>query len=95
VAAVSSEEVRVRIFADRCAGHAMCTLRLPQRIALDEWGYPVIDPSPVGPELARRARHAVAACPVGALWLESGAPDPSSRKASSTPVQQPHFPYVR
>jgi ferredoxin len=43
----------------------------PERISLDEWGYPIIDDEPITPELAEHARRAVAACPTMALLLES------------------------
>ncbi|MFI1096450.1 ferredoxin [Streptomyces sp. NPDC020917] len=52
-----------------CDGHGLCAELLPERIGLDEWGYPVVrDPVVPGPLLAH-ARRAVAACPVLALRL--------------------------
>jgi ferredoxin len=50
-----------------CAGHGLCAEILPERIALDDWGYPVVDPRPLTPELAPHARRAVRACPRMAL----------------------------
>jgi ferredoxin len=52
-----------------CTGHGMCAELLPELIAVDEWGYPVIDPRPVPYTLERDARKAVAACPTLALKL--------------------------
>jgi ferredoxin len=52
-----------------CAGHGACAELLPELIALDEWGYPVIDPRPLPPGLERHARAAVSACPTLALRL--------------------------
>jgi ferredoxin len=48
----------------------MCAELLPERIALDEWGYPVLDGEPLPSELVAHARRAVNACPTFALLLE-------------------------
>jgi ferredoxin len=48
----------------------MCAELLPERIALDEWGYPVIDDKPLSHELVSHAKRAVAACPTFALLLD-------------------------
>jgi ferredoxin len=48
----------------------MCAELLPERIALDEWGYPVIDGKPLEPALLGNARRAAQACPTFALLLE-------------------------
>ena len=52
-----------------CAGHGVCAELLPELIWLDEWGYPIVDPRPVPPQLDREARRTVAACPALALKL--------------------------
>ena len=52
-----------------CTGHGVCAELLPELIAADEWGYPVVDPRPVPVSLERDARKAVAACPALALKL--------------------------
>jgi ferredoxin len=52
-----------------CTGHDVCAELLPELIHVDEWGYPIVDPRPVPPELVREARRAVAACPALALKL--------------------------
>ena len=44
-----------------CDGHGICAELLPERIGLDDWGFPVIAPGPVPPELVPAARRAVAA----------------------------------
>ncbi len=65
----------LRIDRIACDGHGLCAELLPERIELDEWGYPVIPDPDVPGRLARHARRAVAACPVLALRLEPrGAP---------------------
>ena len=47
-----------------CAGHRLCAELFPERIELDEWGYPVIEAGGAVPaDLDRHARRAVAACP--------------------------------
>jgi ferredoxin len=56
-----------------CTGHGVCAELLPELIAADEWGYPLIDPSPVPAALERDARRAVNACPALALRLARSA----------------------
>lgn len=56
-----------------CDAHGLCAELFPERIELDEWGYPIIDGSPVPRSLEAHARRAVAACPVLALKLEAKA----------------------
>jgi ferredoxin len=53
-----------------CDAHGLCAELLPERIQLDEWGYPMIDETPISPTLEAYARRAVDACPVLALRLE-------------------------
>ncbi|MGH7722475.1 MAG: ferredoxin [Candidatus Dormibacteria bacterium] len=53
----------------RCDGHGMCAELLPERITLDDWGYPILDGRPLGAGLEELARRAVAACPTAALRL--------------------------
>jgi ferredoxin len=52
-----------------CKGNGACAELLPEMIALDEWGYPIIDSHPIPPALDRDARAAVSACPALALRL--------------------------
>jgi ferredoxin len=63
-----SERLRVNPIA--CEAHGMCAELFPERITLDEWGYPLIDGSPVPPSEVEHARRAVEACPTFALLLE-------------------------
>jgi ferredoxin len=53
-----------------CEAHGMCAELLPERITLDEWGYPVIDDEPLSRSLMDHARRAAQACPTFALLLE-------------------------
>ena len=52
-----------------CEAHGMCAELLPERITLDDWGYPIIDDRPLPPELEAHARRAADACPTLALAL--------------------------
>jgi ferredoxin len=52
-----------------CKGHGLCAELLPERITLDEWGYPIVDPRPIPPELEAHARRAADACPTLALLV--------------------------
>jgi ferredoxin len=54
---------------ERCKGHGLCAALLPDRISLDEWGYPIISSAAVGEDDQRDVRRAVAACPALALRL--------------------------
>jgi ferredoxin len=62
--------LELRINWIKCDAHGMCAELFPELIALDEWGYPILDPRPIPPELEAHARRAVAACPTCALALE-------------------------
>jgi ferredoxin len=53
----------------RCDGRGMCAELLPERISLDEWGYPIIDEGSVPKAQLAHARRAVSTCPVLALRL--------------------------
>jgi ferredoxin len=53
----------------RCDGHGLCAELLPELVALDDWGYPIIKSGPVPARLIEHARRAVDACPVLALRL--------------------------
>jgi ferredoxin len=59
----------LRVNPIRCDAHGICAELFPERIELDEWGYPVVSSEPLGGDLERHARKAVAACPVAALML--------------------------
>jgi ferredoxin len=61
---------RLRVNWIACEAHGMCAELLPERITLDDWGYPIIDERPIPPELEAHARRAVDTCPTMALALE-------------------------
>jgi len=52
-----------------CVGHGICAELFPERVRLDEWGYPIIDPRPIPEHLREHARRAIDACPTLALLL--------------------------
>jgi ferredoxin len=54
----------------RCGAHGYCAEILPERITLDDWGFPIISAEPIGSELEELARRAVAQCPLLALKLD-------------------------
>lgn len=58
-----------------CTGHGLCAELLPELIALDRWGYPVLAAQPVPANLAGRARRAVTDCPALALKLTAADSD--------------------
>jgi ferredoxin len=62
----------LRVDWTACLGRGLCSELLPERIALDEWGYPVLDPAALGPDLVAHARRAADACPTRALRLRAG-----------------------
>jgi ferredoxin len=57
----------------RCEAHGQCAELLPERITLDEWGYPLVDPTPIPASLEGLARRTVNACPTLALRLRAAA----------------------
>jgi ferredoxin len=61
---------RVRVNPIGCEAHGMCAELLPERITLDEWGYPVIDNAPLNVSQAEHAIRAARACPTFALLVE-------------------------
>ena len=61
------KELRVDPIA--CEGHGLCAELFPERIRLDDWGYPIVDGTPVPKSLERHARRAVTTCPTLALAL--------------------------
>jgi ferredoxin len=60
----------VRVDPIACDGHGLCAELFPERIRLDDWGFPVIDPAPIASGLLGHARRAVTQCPKLALRLE-------------------------
>jgi ferredoxin len=65
-----SDTLKVDMIA--CDGHGLCAELVPELVGLDEWGYPIVSPSPVPAELRKHAKKAVQLCPKLALTLKTG-----------------------
>jgi ferredoxin len=80
MSAQSGETVAMTVTVDRirCDGSGLCADLLPEMIARDDWGYPIVDPRPVPPHLMAHARRAVASCPLLALRLTADNRRPSA-----------------
>ena len=63
-------DLKPRLNPIRCVAHGLCAELLPERVTLDDWGYPIVDGSPLRPELVVHARRAANLCPTLALALE-------------------------
>lgn len=61
--------IRIRVDPIACDGHGVCAELFPERIRLDDWGYPILDPTPIPHELRDHAQRAMTACPKLALAL--------------------------
>ena len=68
-----SVRARLRVDPIACDGRGLCAEILPELIALDDWGFPVIRGNDVPEDLLEEAREAVRLCPRLALWLEPAA----------------------
>jgi ferredoxin len=62
--------LRLRVNPIACEAHGLCAELFPERITLDEWGYPIVDPRPIPSSLEKNAKRAARACPRLALLLE-------------------------
>ena len=62
----------IRILVDpvSCDAYGYCAELLPEAITLDEWGYPVVDGTPLPPELVSAARRAARDYPRRAITLQ-------------------------
>jgi len=52
-----------------CDGRGLCAELFPERVRMDPWGFPIVDPRPIPSHLEAHARRAIAACPTLALLL--------------------------
>jgi ferredoxin len=57
----------IRVDPIACDGHGLCAELFPERIVLDDWGFPIVDSSPVPAGLEQHGRRAIKACPTRAL----------------------------
>ncbi len=67
----------------RCDAFGYCAELLPERVRLDEWGYPVVDDMSVNGHLVDAAAAAARECPRRALLLvrtiERASPDEANK----------------
>jgi ferredoxin len=61
--------MRITIDPVACDAYGFCAELLPEMIALDEWGYPMVDGRALPPELVAQARRAARDCPKRAFTL--------------------------
>ena len=71
--------MQIRVNPIECEGHGICAELFPERIRLDDWGYPILDPTHIQRELIGHARRAVTACPKLALSLYNDTEAPTAR----------------
>ena len=67
---MSPAPVRLRVDWPACRGRGLCHELLPDQVALDEWGYPLLI-GELPDDQVVQARRAVRACPTLALRLVS------------------------
>jgi ferredoxin len=72
---------RLQLDPIACQAFGYCAELLPEHIALDEWGYPVLDGEPLPESTLQLARAAAGACPRRALSL--AAVDGAGRRSPS------------
>jgi ferredoxin len=61
--------LRILIDPVACDAYGYCAELLPEAITLDEWGYPIVDGTPLAPELVAAARRAARDCPRRAITV--------------------------
>lgn len=68
---------KLRVNPILCDGYGYCAEIVPERIALDDWGFPIVSAASIGDEeVLNHARRAVGTCPRLALLLEESAQRP-------------------
>ena len=80
---------RLRLDPTRCDAFGMCMELLPERITLDDWGYPIIDGRPLTGRLLELANDAVAACPRTALFIDEAGSSHSQPASDPAPGPAP------
>ena len=79
---MSRRGIELKVDRIACDGYGMCAELLPEMIALDDWGYPIVRPGAVPPSLLEHAERAVTVCPVAAFRLRCMAAPPTTSSAS-------------
>ena len=75
------KKATLRVDPIACVGHGLCAELFPERITLDDWGYPMIEGGAIPEHLLVHARRAADACPTLALVLEARRAERRSRRA--------------
>jgi ferredoxin len=75
-----SKEPVLRVNPITCDGHGLCAELFPERVELDDWGFPIVDGTPIPRRLEGHARRAVAECPKLALTLAAQSPAAARRR---------------
>jgi ferredoxin len=70
--------VRLRVDPVACDAYGFCAELLPERVTLDQWGYPIVDGRPVDGRLVDLATKAAGECPRRAVHLEEVAVAPTA-----------------
>jgi len=52
----------LRVDPIKCEAHGLCAELFPERVSLDEWGYPIVDSESIPRELEEHADRAVESC---------------------------------
>ena len=60
----------LRVNPIACKAEGLCAELFPERIQLDDWGYPIIEEGDIPEQLLEHARRAAAECPRLALILQ-------------------------
>ncbi len=61
--------LRILIDPVACDAYGYCAELLPEAITLDEWGYPIVDGTPLTAELVAVAERAARDCPRRAITV--------------------------
>ena len=74
MSAVGAQRQRLQWDPVACDGRGLCAELFPERIDIDEWGFPIVSAEAVPPALLKHAQRTIAACPTLALRLVPAAP---------------------
>ena len=67
---ITTAHYRLRVNPIACDAFGYCAELVPEIVARDEWGYPVLDDGPIPSRLFPLVQRAVRECPRRALFIE-------------------------
>lgn len=73
--------LHVRVDPVACDAYGYCAEILPERVTLDEWGYPIVDGALVDGDLVDLATRAAAECPRRAFLLSAAVSGDTRRRS--------------